>query len=319
MARRFASQEVATVAAPPPPTKAEENHQSRAIKSMIMAAQDRLMAVLPKHLTAERMAQVVTTLVYKTPKLQECPPATILSSVLEACELGLELSPKLGEAYLVPFWNKEAGGLICTMMPGYQGLVKLARNSGKVASIQARVVYAKDVFQIDYNPDLVFVHRPHLGIDRGPRVFVYAVAKLANGEHQIEVMNPDELEKVHRCSQGYQNAQRYNKAEVGPWVDWPEEQERKTVLKRLCKSLPRSIEQVRAIELDDRHYSLERVSPEPVRAQHGLSRSEMLARQLAGPAPEPEFEEGTSGAITTEAEEVPAGADNDEFEEGVNC
>lgn len=272
------------------------------IKLLLESAHDRLMKVMPKHLTPERMSQIVTTLVYKTPKLQQCPPATILSSVMEACELGFELSPKFGEAYLVPFYNKEAGGLICTMMPGYQGLVKLARNSGKIANIQARLVYQRDIFQVDYNPDLVFCHRPHLGATRGDRTLAYAVAKLTNGEHQLEFMDPEELEKVHRCSQGYQNAQRYNKPEVGPWVDWRAEQERKTVLKRLCKSLPRSIEMVRAIELDDKHYSVESVTPEPRRLERGQTRLDALERSIVGPAEEPEFIEGTSGAIGVEDE-----------------
>ena len=78
---------------------------------------------------------MVSNLVYRTPKLQECTRDSIFSSILQASELGLDLSPPMGEGYLIPRWNGRAKVLECQFQPGYRGLVALARRSGEIAMI----------------------------------------------------------------------------------------------------------------------------------------------------------------------------------------
>src|SRR4051794_15735112 len=68
----------------------------REVKALMESQADRLASLLPRHLSPEKVVNVVSTLVYRTPKLQECAPASILAAVMQACELGLELSPALG-------------------------------------------------------------------------------------------------------------------------------------------------------------------------------------------------------------------------------
>jgi phage RecT family recombinase len=205
----------------------------------------------------------VANIVYRTPRLQQCDAFSIMSSVQQSSALGLDLMPTMGEAYLVPVWNKhlnrdengrEKGGYECQFRPGYRGLAKLARNTG-VLYVRSVLVRNADVFIHEYDPDLVFRHVPHRGKDRGEVTDVYAVAKLPSGDHMIEVMNTDEIEAIHRRSENYLYSQRENKAEFGPWVsDWGE-MARKTTVKRLCKSLPMSPELAEAIEADNRDYA----------------------------------------------------------------
>lgn len=297
-----------------PPAAAQGPPPGERLKRLLAASHDKMLAVLPKHLTAEKITQVVSTLVFKTPKLQECNELSIVSSVLEACELGLELSPKMCEAYLVPFWDSKRSETVCQLQIGYQGLQKLARQSNDIAYIHARIVHARDVFVVEFSPDLEFHHSPHFGPDRGAVTHVYAVAKLRTGDHVLEVMTVDEIEAIHQRSQSYQTAAKKGWKESGPWVtDW-NEMGRKTVLKRLCKALPRSVELARAIELDNEGYveGVTVVSSPPHAHAPGLSRSQRLAHQLAGP--EPEFREGTSGQIASEYEppELPADDEGDE-------
>jgi recombination protein RecT len=58
-----------------------------------------------KNLAREFVANI-TSVVANNPKLQDCDPATILSSGLMASSLKLPLSPTLGFAYVLPYGNK---------------------------------------------------------------------------------------------------------------------------------------------------------------------------------------------------------------------
>jgi hypothetical protein len=76
-------------------------------------------------------------------------------------------------------------------------------------------------------------------------------------------MTAGEVEGIHHRSDNYKTAQKKGWAERGPWVsDWAE-MAKKTVLKRLCKSLDRTTDPERfarlaqAIDLDNRQYQAE--------------------------------------------------------------
>ncbi len=221
------------------------------------AAIERVAKVAPKHLSPERVVQVAATMVYRTPGLQKCDPNSILSAVIQAAELGLDISPAMGEAYLIPRWNAKAGVTECQFQPGYKGLIKLARQSGQIALIQARLVREGERFEYRYTPDLEFLHEPIISGD-APVVAVYAYAKLASGDTVIEVMTAEEVEAIRNRAQA---------GKSGPWVtDW-NEMAKKTVLKRICKSLPRSLDLARAIEIDDGDYATGTVVSAPPRRQ----------------------------------------------------
>lgn len=269
------------------------------IRSLMEASADRLAAALPKHMTPERITQVVSTLVYRTPKLQECHPHSIFAAVLRACSLGLDLEPAMNEAFLIPRWNNQAKVTECQFQPGYQGLRKLACNSGQVEFIQARVIHAGDHFQYAYNPDLIFSHVPCRGGERGKVTDIYAYAKLASGDQLIEVMSRDEIEAIRARSQS---------ANSGPWVtDWSE-MGKKTVIKRLCKSLPRSLDLARAIEADDEDY--QSGNAPQVRLSPGGNGRGVAA--LVGRLEEPEFSanQGVERPVYSEADETPPANDD---------
>jgi recombination protein RecT len=246
---------------------------------------ERIAKALPKHLTPERLIQVVTQVVHRTPKLQECNRYSILAAMIQASTLGLDLAPALGEAYLIPRKNKD-GVMEANFQPGYRGLAKLARNSGGCVYVKAMLVHTADIFHYEYRPDLEFRHVPHLGQGRGPTTHAYAVAKLPTGEHLIEVMDAEELEAIHQRSENYKNAQRYNQVESGPWVTDRGEMQKKTVLKRLCKSLPMSPELADAIAIDNQDYEDE---PAPGRVTARLP----VRRGVAGLRRQLELDEPT--------------------------
>lgn len=195
---------------------------------------------LPKHLTPERMARIAMTELRKTPKLQECDPLSFIAAIMQASQLGLEPGI-LGSCYLIPFNNNQTGKVECTFMPGYRGFLDLARRSGQIVSLVARAVYQNDEFSYEFGLKEDLTHKPAMN-DRGELVAVYAVAILKDGGHQFDVMSKKDVDLIKNQSKSKNN---------GPWVTHYEEMAKKTVLRKLFKWLPCSVEMQKAVSLDE--------------------------------------------------------------------
>jgi recombination protein RecT len=206
---------------------------------------------LPKHMTADRLARIALTEVRKNPKLGNADQASFLGAIMQCAQLGLEPGSALGHAYLLPFENNKKKITEVQFIVGYRGMIDLARRSGQILSLEARAVYASDKFHVSLglNPDLI--HEPAWeDDDRGLLQFVYAVAKLKDGGTQFDVMSRKEIERIRDQSQGYKMSQRFNSP--SPWVEHFEEMAKKTIIRRLFKYLPLSIELASAVEQDER-------------------------------------------------------------------
>ena len=198
-------------------------------------------AALPRHMTAERMARVALTEVRKTPKLAQCDSRTFIGSVIQLSQLGLEPGGILGHAYLLPFENRKKGTVDVQIIIGYRGMIDLARRSGQIASIQAVIVREGDTFDVQFGLDPSLRHIPAFDDDK-PMSFVYAVAVFKDGGRQFEVMTRAQVERVRKQSRA---------ASDGPWVSHFEEMAKKTVIRRLFKYLPVSVELQTAVAIDE--------------------------------------------------------------------
>lgn len=212
---------------------------------------EQMALALPKHMTAERLARIALTEVRKVPKLATCDQASFLGAIMQCAALGLEPGGALGHCYLIPFENRRKGVTEVQFIVGYRGMLDLARRSGQILSLEARAVYEADRFSVALGLEPKLTHEPAWDADeRGQLRFVYAVAKLKDGGTQFEVMSRKEIERVRDASQGYQTALRYDKKD-SPWMAHFDEMAKKTVLRRLFKYLPVSIEIQRAVGLDE--------------------------------------------------------------------
>lgn len=211
------------------------------LKNLLDASRSSMAAIIPKHLTPERLIKVALVAVSKTPALMQAEPMTVVHSVMQAAQLGLDPGGALGSAYLVPFRNKKTGRLECQLIVGYRGLIDLARRSGQIESVEARVVYENDAFDVSYGTDTFIKHRPCVDGEPGPLRFVYAVAWLKDTPRPVvEVMTRAQIEKIRKRAQAGEN---------GPWVTDYDEMARKTVVRRVSKYLPLSPELATALEL----------------------------------------------------------------------
>lgn len=213
------------------------------ISGLLKQYQSQIAAALPKHMTADRMARIALTEVRKSNALSKANPVSLFGAVIQAAQLGLEPGGALGHAYLVPYKGE------VQLIVGYRGMIDLARRSGQMISLTAHVVYEHDEFTYSYGLHEDLVHRPAED-PRGNAVYVYAVARLVGGGVQFQVMSWDAVMQIRDGSEGYR-AFKANKIRSNPWESHPEEMAKKTVIRRLFKYLPVSIEIQRAVALDE--------------------------------------------------------------------
>src|SRR5207244_1429304 len=101
----------------------------------------------------------------------------------------------------------------------------LARRSGEITSIKARVVYEHDQFHYSEGLEDELVHEPSLDVERGQPVRFYAVALFKNGGHAFRVMSRAEVDRIRARSRAKDD---------GPWASDYEAMACKTVIRQLA-------------------------------------------------------------------------------------
>jgi recombination protein RecT len=219
------------------------------IAHLLQSKRGEIAKMLPKHLNAERLLKVAQIAATTTPALAKCDVASLVGAIGQCAQMGLEPNTVLGHAYLVPFNTKRKDPATgaerwvnsVQVIIGYKGLIDLARRSGQIVSIAAHEVCEQDTFDLVYGLDEKLEHRPAMG-ERGEVIGFYAVAKLKDGGHCFEFMSRLQVEQIMAGTQ--------SKGKYGPWKDNFTEMGRKTVIRRLAKYLPLSIEFQTAAALD---------------------------------------------------------------------
>ena len=236
---------------------------------------ERIVSSVPQHMTADRILSVVLRAHMSNPLLLKCTPQSFAGACLTATNTGLEPNSPLAEAHLIPFKAKVRGKngapdseivQIQTIF-GYQGLLKLATNTGRVLSVSANIVYPdSDVF------DWMEGSETYLKFKRGGRRerrdtdqpgYAYFHARLAGGGESMEVWPYGEVLKIRNMSQAYRhalNAKRQAEEKnwripgtytEAPWIKWEEAMARKTMIRAGVKYLPKSVELALAARLDE--------------------------------------------------------------------
>src|SRR5574343_583266 len=204
---------------------------------MLESRKQMIAQVLPRHIKADRLIKVALMAMNRQPELLNCTPASLFQSLMMAGQLGLEPDGVLGSAYLIPY------GTQCTLIPGYRGLIDLARRSGQIKSIEAHLIRNGDKFECAFGLDPRLTHSPVFPGDENYLkneniIGAYAVAKLVDGGEQFEVMSRAEIDAIRTRSRA---------SKSGPWVTDFGEMVRKTVVRRLFKYLPVSVEMASAL------------------------------------------------------------------------
>lgn len=234
-------QEVATV---PQDTRIDR------LRGMLMAkgVQAQLKLAMPAFLDPDRAARQVVTLVQTNPELMRCTDISILSGLMRASELGLEITGALGQAYLVPRWSGRNKAMEATFQIGYRGFIDLAFRSDQIGAFNAHVVFTKDEFWYRYGTDQKLHHVPVEG-DRGVPSHYYAVVQYKRGGSDFEVMTHADMVE-HRLRYSPPPKDREDRS---AWATNFPAMACKTMMRALGKRLPLSVELRKAALMDEYH------------------------------------------------------------------
>lgn len=197
-------------------------------------------------------------------------PESLLAAMSNVANIGLSLNPAKAQAFLIPrsvCIGKQNGQKIYKLKvfldPSYRGLCDIATGSGCVSWIQAEVVREGDTFILNGVDKPPTHERNPFDTDRKV-IGAYCVAKLppdenGNSDYLTTTMSIAELDKIKETSET-------GKKGYGPWKDWPEEQQKKSVVRRAWKMWPKSKEFDRvadAIELSNENEGFEPIVNSP--------------------------------------------------------
>lgn len=221
--------------------KKEQSEVLRLVNDQKLCAA--LVKVLPKGLTADRFQRQALTLCRRTPDLLKCDPVSVIGGIIQAAELGLELSGALGHCYLIPRNNSERHCKEAVFQLGYRGYKELATRSGRVTNFTPRIVKEKDDWKVRYGTDHKLEHTPSM--EESPPVAYYCVAWVV-GSHipDFEVMSRKQVEAWKS---------RYVKATGArsPWSTHFDAMALKTVTGILARRMPLSVEQQEAFSREE--------------------------------------------------------------------
>jgi len=208
--------------------------QENTVKGYLEKYKGKVISLLPAHVNPDRFFKSALLVISQSPDLQKCTPQSVFTAVLGAAELGIDFIPSKGHAYLIPYKG------VATLMPGYRGLIDIAKRSGVVKRIEAHVVYENDYFVIEFGLTPQLKHRPEIRKDRGAYLGAYAVAWYDDNSAQFEYMTEADVEHVRKSSKTDR-----------VWNEHPGEMRRKSPIRRIFKYLPCSPDLTKALEYDN--------------------------------------------------------------------
>ncbi len=193
----------------------------------------------------------------KNPYLQKATFDSVLSAMANVANVGLTLNPALKLAYLVPRYNGQTRMLEVCLEPSYQGLVKLVTDTGSAKSLYAYLIREGDDFTHKLGTSVEIDHKPKFPAS-DKIIGVYAVAILADGTKQVEIMELKEIESIRERSESYKSY-KAGKSKQCIWITDEGEMFRKTIIRRITKYLPKTEmwdKIAKAIELDEQDYKI---------------------------------------------------------------
>lgn len=180
--------------------------------------------------------------------LQGMEANTVKNSLVNIALTGLTLNPVMKQAYLVPRKGK------CCVDPSYQGLIKIATDTGSVKSIKAKPVFSNEPFEIEQGTHGFVKHGICKDGNKGKRIGAYSIAVLNDGSDHVEWMYEAELMGIRARSESVKAKK------TSPWDTDEDEMVRKTVVKRHWKYLPKSDRAImmnQAIAFDDENNGID--------------------------------------------------------------
>lgn len=219
------------------------------VQTMLAARWKEMQSIVSNALTPERIARVSLNEIRKNPQLAECEPVSFIAAILEAAALGLEPG-SLGEVYFIPRNNRDKNYKEVCFQTGYKGEMTLVRRGGEVTKIAAHCVYEGDDFEYELGFDEKLRHVPRASdLSDSKITHCYAICSLKSGEKQFICLTRSQLDVYRKKAQ----TDKF-------WKDFFPAMCKKTAIRQLCKWLPKSPNEKRAVALETADSILDVVS-----------------------------------------------------------
>lgn len=188
------------------------------LKSLISSedVQARFAAILDKR--GPGFLASLLSVVSGSSSLQECEPASILTSAAKAAVLDLPIESSLGFAHIVPFKGK------ATFVMGYKGYIQLAMRTGMYEALNAAEIYQGEQVKEDRLTGKVTLNGQRTGDEITGYVSYF---KLKNGFEKFAYMSVKEVtDHAKRYSKSFGDAR-------SAWSTNFPDMAKKTLLRRL--------------------------------------------------------------------------------------
>ena len=161
-------------------------------------------------------------------------PNSVKMAMVNVASIGLSLNPATKYAYLVP-----RDRAICLDI-SYQGLIKIATDSGSIKWAKAELIYEGDEFLYKGPAEMPEIGLDPFAVDRGkPEGLKGAIciAKTADDDFLIEAMTAEEVFKIRDEASSMQTEKGRAQS---PWTRYFGEMAKKAVIKRAQKTWPKT-------------------------------------------------------------------------------
>jgi len=159
-------------------------------------------------------------------------PTSLRLAMYNVAAVGLSLNPNQGLAYLVPRRLKSSEDPKVMLDISYRGLISIGVESGAIHWAKPELVYSNDkkfvykgaaqIPEHDFDP---------FDTDRGNVRGGYCIAELSTGGVLVEAMSKADMDKIRNKSEAYKKG-------FGPWKDWEDQMQLKSIVKRASKWWP---------------------------------------------------------------------------------
>lgn len=231
--------------------EAQRKDEIATIVATIDRQQDKYTGILPSNVNWNDFRNAFLVSVQMNPRLLDADRQSLWLGLQRAASDGLK--PDGREGALVIFGDDaedEEGNAVpsaakgkkkVVWMPMVAGLIKLVRNTGRVANIRAKLIYRGErVIITDEDGKETYKHVREIDqnseIDDSPANIIgaFAVVNYKDGFWEMEPMSRRQIDRVKATSRAKKGS--------APWNVWYDEMAKKTVLRRLIKRLDKSSE-----------------------------------------------------------------------------
>ncbi|BAQ14214.1 recombinase RecT [Clostridium botulinum] len=188
---------------------------------------------LPKGFNETRFLQNCMTVLQDTRNIEKCNSVSVARTMLKGAFLGLDFFSK--ECYAIPYNDYKTGKCHLEFQTDYKGERKLMKQYSvrAIKDIYAKVVREGDEFEEIIEKGIPTINFRPKPFSNEKIIGVFAVVLFEDGGLLYETMSAEDVEKIKVGFAKRDKEGNYSKA----WTATPEEMYKKTVIRRLRKSV----------------------------------------------------------------------------------